>query len=156
MKEANVLFSSYVAEKILWCSPFQDSPDTELLGGQPPSGTPITPSTFTFPHGILSEAQAAASYAFSRAAQMASLGTQILELRPSISNDDGKQGTKSPLEPIISLHYPRAGCHEIIDSMVKSLALAQGADIVVLDSLELALEEFGAFGKGGLSSSKHV
>jgi len=31
--------------------------------------------------------------------------------------------------------------------MVKSLAHNKGADIVVLDSLEMILQEFGAFGK---------
>jgi len=35
--------------------------------------------------------------------------------------------------------------------MVGSLAHDQGADVMVLDSLELALQEFGAFGKGALS-----
>lgn len=144
-------FSSIAAEKILWSPPFQDLPSaSDLLDGQPPLGTPITPCTFTFPDGILSEVQAATSYAFSHAAQMASLNPQGSPL-----NGDEKQGAKSLREPIISLYYPHAGCHEIIDSMVKSLALAQGADIVVLDSLELALEEFGAFGKGGFSASKH-
>jgi hypothetical protein len=63
-----------------------------------------------------------------------------------------KQGAKPLQEPLISLYYPHDGCHEIIDSMVKSLALAHGADVVVLDSLELALGEFGAFGKGATFS----
>jgi hypothetical protein len=51
-------------------------------------------------------------------------------------------------QPIISLYYPHNGCHDIIDAMVKSIARKEGADVVVLDSLELALGEFGAFGKG--------
>ena len=55
------------------------------------------------------------------------------------------------VQPIISLYYPHHGCHDIIDSMVKSLAHDQGADVVVLDSLELVLQEFGVFGIGALS-----
>ena len=75
---------------------------------------------------------------------MASVDSSVL------NNGNDIRSTKSPPQPIISLYYPHYGCHNIIDSMVKSIAREQGADIVVLDSLELALEEFGAFGKGAL------
>ena len=127
-------FTSNIAAKIIWSPPFQDSTNT----------TPNLLPTFTFPDGILSEVQATASYAFSRAVQMASVDSSVL------NNGNDNRSTKSPPQPIISLYYPHYGCHNIIDSMVKSLAREQGADIVVLDSLELALEEFGAFGKGAL------
>ena len=75
---------------------------------------------------------------------MASVDSSVLD------NGNDNWSIKTPPQPIISLYYPHYGCHNIIDSMVKSLACKQGADIVVLDSLELALEEFGAFGKGAL------
>ena len=144
-------FTSSMAAKILWSPPFQDSTNgSDIHDGQPRSTAgnnttaPNLPPTFTFPDGILSEVQATASYAFSRAVQMASVDSSVL------NNGNDIRSTKSPPQPIISLYYPHYGCHNIIDSMVKSVAREQGADIVVLDSLELALEEFGAFGKGAL------
>ncbi|KAJ6505595.1 hypothetical protein DFH09DRAFT_885940, partial [Mycena vulgaris] len=51
-------------------------------------------------------------------------------------------------EPSICLFTPYEGCHEIIDSMIQSVANRLDADVIVLDALELALGEFGAFGKG--------
>ena len=127
--------SAALAEKILWSPPH----------GQLHDESPSSPSTsFVFPDEILSEARALTSYAFSHVVQMASVERSFLD------NDD-PQNTKPHSQPIISLYYPHHGCHNIIDSMVKSLAHDQGADVVVLDSLELALQEFGAFGKGALS-----
>lgn len=133
-----------MAKKIFWSHPFQDLADASgLHGSQPRSDdattTPIMPSTFTFPDGILSEVQAIASYAFSPAVQMASI-----DMHNSVPNDNAK----SFPQPVMSLCYPHEGCHDIIDSVVRSLASKQEADVVVLDPLELALEEFGAFGKG--------
>ncbi|KAJ6541092.1 hypothetical protein DFH09DRAFT_1322944 [Mycena vulgaris] len=52
-----------------------------------------------------------------------------------------------PEEPSICLFTPYEGCHEIIDSMIQSVANQLNADVVVLDALELALGEFGALGK---------
>jgi hypothetical protein len=130
-----------MAEKILWSPPFPDPNVPESPDGQPSDdATTTTPPTFAFPDGILSEAHALTSYAFSRAVQMASSNGLI--------PDNSEDSEKLCPEPIISLYYPHDGCHDIVDSMVKCLASEQSADVVVLDSLELALAEFGAFGKG--------
>ena len=131
--------SAALAEKILW------SPPHRQLHNESPSGD-ASPSSFVFPDGILSEARALTSYAFSHVVQMASI-----EAHKSFLENDDAQNAKPHSQPIRSLYYPHHGCHNIIDSMVKSLAHDQGADVVVLDSLELALQEFGAFGKGALS-----
>lgn len=133
-----------MTKKILWSPPFH------WQDGQPRSDdgttTPVVPPIFTFPDGILSEVQATVSYAFSSAVQLASV---YVHQHNSVPDGNGQSAKPLP-QPIISLYYPHDRCHDIIDSMVTSLAHEQGADIVVLDSLELALEEFGAFGKGGL------
>jgi hypothetical protein len=129
-----------MAEKILWSPPFPDFNVPEAPDDQPSDDAPTTPPTFAFSDGILSEAHALTSYAFSRAVQMACSNGSILDIKEDTE--------KSCPEPIISLYYPHDGCHDIIDSMVKRLASEQGADVVVLDSLEFALGEFGAFGKG--------
>ena len=68
----------------------------------------------------------------------------------------GEKNVKLRSQPIISLYYPHSGCHDIIDSMVQYMAHDHGADILVLDSLEMALQEFGAFGKGTFLPLMHV
>ncbi|KAJ7769499.1 P-loop containing nucleoside triphosphate hydrolase protein, partial [Mycena metata] len=60
----------------------------------------------------------------------------------SVTNDEDL-----PEEPSICLFTPYEGCHDIIDSMIQSVANQLNADVVVLDALELALGEFGALGK---------
>jgi len=130
-----------LAEKILWSPPFEDprrQPHDESPSGDAAT-TSASPPSFVFPDEILSEARALTSYAFSHVVQMA--GVEV--------HDNDAQKAKLHCQPI-SLYYPHHGCHDIIDSMVKSLAHDQGADVVVLDSLELALQEFGVFGKGAL------
>ncbi|KIM76317.1 hypothetical protein PILCRDRAFT_12910 [Piloderma croceum F 1598] len=135
--------SACLAEKILWSPPFED-PLRRPQDESPSGDAAITSASppFVFPDEILSEARALTSYAFSHVVQMASI-----EAHESFPDDDHAQNAKPHSQPIISLYYPHHGCHNIIDSMVKSLARDQGADVVVLDSLELALQEFGAFGK---------
>jgi hypothetical protein len=141
-----MFISAGLAEKILWSPPFEDP---HRQPHESPSGdaatTTTSPSSFAFPDEILSEARAIASHAFSHVVQMASV-----EVQQSLTDSNDAQNANSHSPPIISLYYPHHGCHGIIDSMVKSLAHDQGADVVVLDSLELALQEFGAFGKGVL------
>jgi hypothetical protein len=146
--EPTMLISASLAEKILWSPPFEDplrQPHDESPSGDAAT-TSTSPPSFVFPDEILSEARALTSYAFSHAVQMAGI-----EAHKSFLDGDDAQNAKPHSQPIISLYYPHHGCHNIIDSMVKSLAHDQGADVVVLDSLELALQEFGAFGKGALS-----
>ena len=134
-----------LAMKILWSPPFEDLTNAHTGKDQQDESHSDTTSAsllpFIFPDEILSEARARTSYAFSHVVQMASV--EVHESRP-VGN------AKPHSQSIISLYYPHHACHDIIDSMVKSLAHDQGADVVVLDSLELALEEFGAFGKGAV------
>jgi len=135
--EPTMFVSAALAEKILWSPPHMQPHDESPSSDASPS--------FVFPDEIISEARALTSYAFSHVVQTASI-----DAYKSLSLDDDTQNAPHS-QPIISLYYPHHGCHNIIDSMVKSLAQDQGADVVGLDSLELALQEFGAFGKGALS-----
>ena len=146
-KQHSVSFPSNLAQKILWNPPFKDPSQLPL---EDKAGIPAPQVSLKFPDEILSEVQAAISYAFSRSVQMATLN-----MYDSLSTSN-QQSTESLPEPIISLYYPQSGCHDVIDSMVKLLALKEEADIVVLDSLELALGEFGGFGKGGFSLGDRI
>ena len=148
--EPTMFISAGLAEKILWSPPFEDphrQPHESSSGDAATTTTSPSSSisSSVFPDETLSEARALTSYAFSHVVQMASV-----EVQQSLTDSNDAQNANSHSPPIISLYYPHHGCHGIIDSMVKSLALDQGADVVVLDSLELALQEFGAFGKGVL------
>jgi hypothetical protein len=146
MTEPTTFMSAGLAEKILWSPPFEDP--LRQPHDESPSGDTSASPPFVFPDEILSEARALTSYAFSHVVQMASIEAHKLFL-----DAQNAEPHSQPIisQPIISLYYPHHGCHNIIDSMVKSLAHDQGADVVVLDSLELALQEFGAFGNGALS-----
>lgn len=57
-------------------------------------------------------------------------------------------GTGPIVEPTLSLYCPIEGGDYIIDATVKELARRVGADVVVLDSVQLAAGEWGDFGKG--------
>jgi hypothetical protein len=56
----------------------------------------------------------------------------------------------SPIEPTMGLYCPIEGGDYIIDATVKELARRTGADVLVLDSVQLAAGEWGQFGKGTL------
>jgi hypothetical protein len=147
-----VSLPSNLAATILWSPPFQEPMNvSDISSSGSSSGSPATIQTlrpaFHFPDGIFSEVRAETMYAFSQSVQLASVGADKDDSLPNGNN----QTANSLPEPVISLYYPHEGCHEILDSMVKSLAMEQGADIVVLDSLQLALGEFGAFGKGAIA-----
>ncbi|KAJ6552417.1 hypothetical protein DFH09DRAFT_1167251, partial [Mycena vulgaris] len=78
--------------------------------------------------------------AFSPASQLG--GMELSEFR-SLNHDEDL-----PEEPSICLFTQYEGCHEIIDSMIQSVASLLNADAVVLDALGLALGEFGVLGTG--------
>lgn len=59
----------------------------------------------------------------------------------------------SPVEPTFALYCPIEGGEYILDASVRELARQVGAEVVVLDSVQLAAGECGHFGKGTLSSS---
>lgn len=53
-----------------------------------------------------------------------------------------------PIEPTLALYCPIEGGDYIIDETVRELGRQAGAEIVVLDSVQLAAGECGQFGKG--------
>ncbi|KAG1754494.1 hypothetical protein EDB19DRAFT_1969664, partial [Suillus lakei] len=61
-----------------------------------------------------------------------------------------------PLEPTLALYCPIEGGDYIIDATVKELANRTGAEVLVIDAVQLAAGECGHFGKGmHLFYSKH-
>ena len=53
-----------------------------------------------------------------------------------------------PVEPTLGLYCPIEGGDYIIDQTVQELARRTDSDVVVLDAVQLAAGEWGAFGKG--------
>ncbi|GJJ12095.1 hypothetical protein Clacol_006336 [Clathrus columnatus] len=52
-----------------------------------------------------------------------------------------------PVEPTLALYCPIEGGDYVIDETVRELARQTGAEVVVLDTVEIAAGEWGAFGK---------
>jgi hypothetical protein len=102
--------------------------DNSLVRGKAPL------SDYDFPDEIIDEVRSAVAYAFSNASQTARA-------------DGGNLKVGLP-NPNISLYCPHEASHDVIDSMVDLIALERGADVLVLDSLELALGKDGVFGEG--------
>jgi hypothetical protein len=57
-------------------------------------------------------------------------------------------GSDPPVEPTLGLYCPIEGGEYIIDATVRELARTTGAEVLVLDSVQLAAGEWGQFGKG--------
>ena len=57
-------------------------------------------------------------------------------------------GSRRPIEPTLGLYCPIEGGDNIIDSTVHELAFFTGAEVLVLDAVQLAAGEWGIFGKG--------
>lgn len=53
-----------------------------------------------------------------------------------------------PIEPTLGLYCPIEGGDYVIDNTVRELAFQTGSEVLVLDSVQLAAGEWGAFGKG--------
>ncbi|KIJ44017.1 hypothetical protein M422DRAFT_169052, partial [Sphaerobolus stellatus SS14] len=62
--------------------------------------------------------------------------------RATYSTQDG-----SPVEPTLGLYCPIEGGEYVIDETVRDLARRARAEVVVLDTIEVAAGEWGAFGK---------
>ncbi|KAF7358511.1 putative AAA domain-containing protein C16E9.10c [Mycena venus] len=140
MTKSHISIPPGFIDKFLW-PPFKDiaaDGTAEPINDQS-SDHPALPQSYAFSDSVLCEVLAAASYAFSPALQLG--GMELSEFR-SLNNDEDL-----PEEPSICLFTPYEGCHEIIDSMIQSVANRLDADVIVLDALELALGEFGALGK---------
>ncbi|TFK32892.1 hypothetical protein BDQ12DRAFT_472321 [Crucibulum laeve] len=139
---------SDVANRILYSYPY-DSKKQVSDDSSPsnrdfnPPGSEFFSNSFPIPETLLEEINAHASNAFSLSVQEAARKAMSGALEGS---DDNKTTTKIP-EPIISLYSPHEGCHEIIDDVVKRVGHRHAADIVVLDSLDLALGQYGPLGK---------
>lgn len=68
--------------------------------------------------------------------------------KATYSNQNG-----SPVEPTLALYCPIEGGDYVIDETVRELARRIRADVVVLDTIEIAAGEWGVFGKGILSTN---
>jgi hypothetical protein len=141
MNQFNITIPPDFIDKFVW----PPSKDIAADGAAEPkddlsSDHPALPQSYTFSDGIVSGVLGAAICAFSPASQLG--GMELSEFR-SLNHDEDL-----PEEPSICLFTPYEGCHEIIDSMIQSVANQLNADVVVLDALELALGEFGVLGTG--------
>src|SRR6266545_528084 len=103
----------------------------------PPNSDDQTKPPFVceFSDELVQEIQAAASYAFQNTIQKESVADE------------------ARIAQGITLFCPHNGSHHVIDSMVKSIAHHQDADVLVLDAVELATGEFGAISDGTIFSS---
>ena len=52
------------------------------------------------------------------------------------------------VEPTLGIYCPLEGGHCVVDATVKELASRTGSEVLVLDAVQLAAGEWGAFGKG--------
>jgi hypothetical protein len=57
-------------------------------------------------------------------------------------------GTNRPIEPTLGLYCPIEGGDYVVDLTVHELAYQTGAEVLVLDAVQLAAGEWGPFGKG--------
>ncbi|KAJ7199487.1 hypothetical protein GGX14DRAFT_662066 [Mycena pura] len=137
MTQFNITIPPDFIDKFVW----PPSTDIAADGAAEPkndlsSDPPALPQSYTFSDGIVSGVLGAAICAFSPASQLG--GIELSELH-SLNHDEDL-----PANPC--LFTPYEGCHEIIDSVIQSVANQLNADVVVLDALELALGEFGVLG----------
>jgi hypothetical protein len=54
----------------------------------------------------------------------------------------------APVEPALALYCPIEGGDYVVDETVRELARRTGADVLVIDAVQLAAGEWGSFGKG--------
>lgn len=57
-------------------------------------------------------------------------------------------GSSKPVEPTLGLYCPIEGGEYILDLTVHELAYQTGAEVLILDAVQLAAGEWGPFGKG--------
>ena len=62
--------------------------------------------------------------------------------------------TGLPIEPTLALYCPVEGGEYVLDETVRELARRTGAEVLVIDAVQLAAGEWGHFGKG--KSSSHL
>lgn len=116
------------ATKCFW--PFQGSSTNDDNITSTSSST-----TLTFVEGVVPTAIAAVASSFTTTAQLESMVLSDLD-------------SKGAREPCVALCCPQNGAHAVLDAMVRRIADAFHADVVVLDPLELVMGGEGVLGKG--------
>lgn len=77
------------------------------------------------------------------------LNNLLISLHPQTQHRAAyKTPLGGPTEPTIALYCPIEGGDYIIDATVRELALQTGAEVLVLDAVQLAAGEWGQFGAG--------
>ena len=61
-------------------------------------------------------------------------------------------GSDPPVEPTLGLYCPIEGGEYVVDATVREMARQIGAEVLVLDSVQLAGGEWGKFGTGACTS----
>ncbi|TFK29862.1 AAA-domain-containing protein [Coprinopsis marcescibilis] len=80
------------------------------------------------------------------------LNNLLITLHPQIQHRATYSPTGDvPVEPTLGLYCPIEGGDYIIDATVRELARKTGAEVLVLDSVQLAAGEWGQFGKAANS-----
>lgn len=73
----------------------------------------------------------------------------LLTLHPQTQHKAAYATSSSgPIEPTLALYCPIEGGDYVVDETVRELGRRTGAEVVVLDSVQLAAGECGQFGKG--------
>lgn len=73
----------------------------------------------------------------------------LITLHPQTQNRAAYPSANGPpIEPTLGLYCPIEGGDYVIDETVRELARRTDSDVIVLDSVQLAAGEWGAFGKG--------
>ena len=60
------------------------------------------------------------------------------------------------VEPTLGIYCPLEGGHCVVDATVRELASRAGSEVLVLDAVQLAAGEWGAFGKGIFFSQLNI
>lgn len=77
------------------------------------------------------------------------LNKLLITLHPQVQHRGAyPSGGDSLVEPTLGLYCPIEGGEYVIDATVRELARKTGAEVLVLDSVQLAAGESGQFGKG--------
>ncbi|RXW24346.1 hypothetical protein EST38_g1546 [Candolleomyces aberdarensis] len=121
-------------ERFLWTPQPPTIAGDDSLGATPLKDGEVTLPVFRFTGSVQSELNSLTALAFSKAEKSRSASESVSDV---------------PSEKCLVLSCPtKEGAH-IIDAAVRHVANKQGADVVVLDALELAAGKLGLLGKEG-------
>lgn len=98
---------------------------------------------YTFTPALLSEIDVAMTYAFLQASDFRR------NARSQASGSDNPSAFSHEIG--VTLNSPYHGGNAVLDAMVRIVAEKQNADVLVLDSLELAARKYGVMGEGTVS-----